>query len=442
MSIGAETEPGFEREQTIGDELRIARERAGLSIDDVAAHLRFRPEFLKALEDGQTEDLPGIAYGIGYVRSYAAFLGMDGEAAITRFKASTGNIGSRTNLAFPSPAPEGKVPGLSLMLLALIVAGGAYGGWYFYSQEGQSLVEMVPAVPERLATLTEPSETTANSPLPQSSVPAVVQPPVSGQVATAPAPATEEAPSPLVAETETETQTDAETPHPIAVPAEVAASDADEPQAAETEGSPSVEPSAVEQVVDASNGVETTPPTPQIASTESSVESAPTTEPAEETAAVPSTETASVPSTPSSDPALQAVGGLTPGERTGSQQVAATTPSTSAIPSAPNLSSLISQSQAAVQATEEATSRIVLRATGDSWVQVRDENGVAVMTRVLRKGDTYQVPEQEGLVLATGNAGALDILVDGNALASLGDFGQVVRNIPLDPEKLLTQFPN
>ena len=79
---------------------------------------------------------------------------------------------------------------------------------------------------------------------------------------------------------------------------------------------------------------------------------------------------------------------------------------------------------------------MLIKATGDSWVQVRDAQGTALFTRVLREGDIYRVPEQAGLRLATGNAGALQILVDGNPAPSLGGYGEVVRNIQLDPEKL------
>jgi cytoskeleton protein RodZ len=81
-------------------------------------------------------------------------------------------------------------------------------------------------------------------------------------------------------------------------------------------------------------------------------------------------------------------------------------------------------------------SRIMLRASADSWVQIRDRQGGLVMTRVMAAGETYAVPSQEGQRLTTGNAGGLQIEVDGQAVAALGGPGQVVRNIALDPQKL------
>jgi len=81
--------------------------------------------------------------------------------------------------------------------------------------------------------------------------------------------------------------------------------------------------------------------------------------------------------------------------------------------------------------------RIVLRAVQDSWVQVRDRQDALLLTRVLRDGDTYYVPTQDGLTLLTGNAGGIVIEVDGVALAPLGPIGAVRRQIALDPARLL-----
>ncbi|MGP1397417.1 MAG: RodZ domain-containing protein [Inquilinaceae bacterium] len=81
--------------------------------------------------------------------------------------------------------------------------------------------------------------------------------------------------------------------------------------------------------------------------------------------------------------------------------------------------------------------RVVLRATAMSWVQVRDNRGSLVMTRVLEPGDIYQVPDTEGLRLVSGNAGGVEITVDGQPVAPIGESGEVVRNVSLDPDDLL-----
>ena len=80
---------------------------------------------------------------------------------------------------------------------------------------------------------------------------------------------------------------------------------------------------------------------------------------------------------------------------------------------------------------------IVLTATIDSWIQIRDtvENKL-VLTRLLRKGEKYTVPSREGLTLVTGNAGGLEITVGGDATPTLGPLGVVRRNVVLDPLRL------
>lgn len=95
-------------------------------------------------------------------------------------------------------------------------------------------------------------------------------------------------------------------------------------------------------------------------------------------------------------------------------------------------------SGAAPQAMGEdyVESRITLRATGDSWVQVRAADDTLLMTRIMRAGDTYRVPNQTGLKLMTGNAGELEILVDGNVVPAIGPTGSVKRNVLLDPLRL------
>jgi cytoskeleton protein RodZ len=84
-----------------------------------------------------------------------------------------------------------------------------------------------------------------------------------------------------------------------------------------------------------------------------------------------------------------------------------------------------------------AATRIVLVARADAWVELRDSSGSPVYSRVMRKDERYEVPDQPGLLMMTGNAGGLDVLVDGRIAPSLGTAGSVKRNIVMDPDRLL-----
>ena len=90
-----------------------------------------------------------------------------------------------------------------------------------------------------------------------------------------------------------------------------------------------------------------------------------------------------------------------------------------------------------VYGAEESESRIVVLARDSSWIQVRDDiANKMLLTRLLRSGDSYRVPDRPGLKLLTGNAGALDILVDGDTVPALGKDGQVLRGVVLNADRL------
>jgi cytoskeleton protein RodZ len=84
----------------------------------------------------------------------------------------------------------------------------------------------------------------------------------------------------------------------------------------------------------------------------------------------------------------------------------------------------------------DGPSHITLRAIQDCWIMVRDSDGAqtVVAQRTLHAGDSYRVPDRSGLLLRTGNAAGLEVLVDGKVAPVLGG---TVRNVALDPTRLL-----
>lgn len=78
--------------------------------------------------------------------------------------------------------------------------------------------------------------------------------------------------------------------------------------------------------------------------------------------------------------------------------------------------------------------RIIIRATADCWVQVRDHSQAVVLQRILHAGDTYQVPDAPGITMYTGNGSALQVTVDGRPAPAIG--GTVRHHVLLDPNRL------
>ena len=79
-------QPSVDDGVDIGSALRAAREFRGLNLQDVADATRIRLSYIEALEDLRLDELPSRPFTIGYVKSYANLLGLDGDAAVARFK--------------------------------------------------------------------------------------------------------------------------------------------------------------------------------------------------------------------------------------------------------------------------------------------------------------------------------------------------------------------
>jgi len=87
-------------------------------------------------------------------------------------------------------------------------------------------------------------------------------------------------------------------------------------------------------------------------------------------------------------------------------------------------------------------SKIVIRSSADSWIQILNIDNEVVFSQILQRGETYPVPNQSGLRLDTGNAGGLEILVEGRLLPPIGASGSVRRDVPLDVAKLNSLYPS
>jgi len=83
--------------------------------------------------------------------------------------------------------------------------------------------------------------------------------------------------------------------------------------------------------------------------------------------------------------------------------------------------------------------RVVLRARYDCWVQVRGANNEQFLTKVLRACDTYHVPNRADVRLFASDAGALELLVDGQTIPPIGGPGEIVRDVSLAAGNLLNR---
>src|SRR5512133_3645174 len=69
----------------IGNSLREARLRQHLDFPEIEQATKIRGKYLRALEDEQFEILPAQTYVKGFLRSYAEYLGLDGQLYVDEF---------------------------------------------------------------------------------------------------------------------------------------------------------------------------------------------------------------------------------------------------------------------------------------------------------------------------------------------------------------------
>ncbi len=94
---------------TVGQLLKTTREKRKLTLTEVGERLRIKEIYLEALEQGSYRAFPGLAYGIGFLRTYATFLGLDAKNVIDRYKQETADM-AREPLDMPVAENHNVVP--------------------------------------------------------------------------------------------------------------------------------------------------------------------------------------------------------------------------------------------------------------------------------------------------------------------------------------------
>lgn len=299
--------------ETVGAALRRARLAKKMDVRDVAAYLCIRPRFLEALENGNTKELPGDAYAQGFVRSYAAYLGLDADKTVAEYKREmSGRVAEAEADAerIEESESETLTPKPVVLILSLIVLITVFFVWKGFHTNDPVVVVAAPE-PEAVTVLDE------SYPLPEQMAELAAETAVEGPVPPVP-------------------------PKKPQVPA-----------AAEYAAEPAVvsEPAAVDVVIPVRRA------------------------PAEE--------------------------------------------------SVENIH---------IYGQRNVNPRLVLVANEASWIEVRRGENILI-SRVLNKGDRYQVSRNpEDLFLKTGNAGGLDIYLDGELMPSVGPQGALRSNVPLNPD--------
>jgi cytoskeleton protein RodZ len=315
--------------ETVGQDLRAARLRRGDDLATVSRSLKIRKDHLVAVEEDNFAELPGKTYAIGFVRSYAGYLGLDAAKTVERYKQE---ISGRHDDHLPTDSSLHTEDSRRLPYGWRIVAGIVglalvYGVWHLVSA----------------------------GPTPQTVPPPPALSPSRPRIAA------------------------------VAKP---------------------------------------TPPPPQPATaTGNSAVPTPTT----------GTEVAPTPAPPKPNS-----GSLTTGSVAAAPTQGVAKPN-SAVPALPKVAVAPSGS-GQVYGSLNQNPRVVLRVRGDVRLTVKGDDGKLYLNRDLKAGESYQVPNITGLSLATSDAGAVDVMVDGRDMGKVGQNQEILGRVALDPSSLADRF--
>lgn len=147
----------------IGRLLKEARLSQGRTLAEISQVLCIRKVYLEAIEESNYNEIPEFPYGIGFIRSYADFLGMNGNEIVQLYKdEAESNLRKNSDYFVMEPQVEATVPSKKYLMISLIAIAAVYFAWVSFNKEGTDVDDDVVSVEE---TLSEAGSKEADFPL-------------------------------------------------------------------------------------------------------------------------------------------------------------------------------------------------------------------------------------------------------------------------------------
>ena len=400
--------------RAIGADLGAARLEAGMQLQELAQLVRISRHHLKNLEAGDFDLLPGATYVSGYIRTYSREVGLDPEVMTQRYRALLTDREAKPSYSFPVDRQQPQRSGAMMASIMVIFACLGYGGWYAAGKPdlvaalvGEAPQETV-AAPQVETTATEPDNL-------------IIQATEQELADAAPAET-----SPLTETGEAAIQAVAET----AIPA------------AQEDGDTAIT-SATPQTVAPDPATMVTEPgteTEQLASAASETQAA--TELPATTTGLSGADTLAAATAPSAgDVDAQTEDVAVAAADTDVPAAAVTADDTASNESAASASEDSLASTGVAYARQRVPElEITVRATSISWIEIIRNDGEEVMAKLMREGEVYVVDSRDRLYLSTGNAGGVELVFHDGAVQSVGESGEILRDLPLDADRLRNQL--
>ena len=400
--------------RAIGADLGAARLEAGMQLQELAQLVRISRHHLKNLEAGDFDLLPGATYVSGYIRTYSREVGLDPEVMTQRYRALLTDREAKPSYSFPVDRQQPQRSGAMMASIMVIFACLGYGGWYAAGKPdlvaalvGEAPQETV-AAPQVETTATEPDNLIIQATEQELADAAPAE--------TSPLTETGEAAIQAVAETAIlATQEDGDTAITSATPQTVA------PDPATMVTEPGTE-------------------TEQLASAASETQAA--TELPATTTGLSGADTLAAATAPSAgDVDAQTEDVAVAAADTDVPAAAVTADDTASNESAASASEDSLASTGVAYARQRVPElEITVRATSISWIEIIRNDGEEVMAKLMREGEIYVVDSRDRLYLSTGNAGGVELVFHDGAVQSVGESGEILRDLPLDADRLRNQL--
>ncbi len=411
----------------VGWYLQYERERRGETLADAAAETRIKATYLHALEQGALDQLPGWPYSLGFVRGYAKFLGLEPEPLVEHYATFIGKpavidrVGSRSAWWRHSASTRSAAAMIGIVSISVI------GFWAMF-QDGPLLTAQSDLQGRTtVAAIDQPADT---DPLD------VADPLGAGDPLRTASPVPNDDP---LATTERrvaqniQVMAEAVRETPVETASASAVATGLDDTAPEVTGSlapvPRVKPSRSVAMADRMAALDAALPTVRVKQK----------------------------SMGSSAVANKSGDGVGQSDVETALAIDGTAPDSTEVPS--ELTRLIAS--ALSEGIDEEVSRqlsatttispaganpnggiviapglVRLRARDNVWMRVEDRGGEVLISQTLARGEVYEVPEREGLVLIVRDAGALEYAIGENPFTTLGQPGQILVSHPLAASKI------
>lgn len=164
---------------SVGARLRAAREAAGLSLEDIVARTRIPTRHLAAIEQNEWDTLPAPTYTVGFARSYANVIGLNGNEIAAELRSQLNMRQSpETTQSYYEPADPARVPSRAMVIAAVVIALLVVGGYLVWRNvafnQGDDAEVVGTDLPEATPAASAPAPAVATPPPASTAGPVVV----------------------------------------------------------------------------------------------------------------------------------------------------------------------------------------------------------------------------------------------------------------------------